>query len=794
MATLDHGNIENQIFVVGCNSQGELALGHSNHVTALTEWTQNIQVSTINCDGGFMIVRDQNNSIWCVGWNSFGQLGLGHRSRVKERLVQNKYFSNNNINIKSILTNTTCHSTFFVSQTNKLYACGINNANQLGINPNQNITVPSLINNVPNIKDAQNGGSTILLDNNGTVYSTKRQFRGDNYGHNGDGIHNFSNHSNGFHPIPFFENKTITEISVGNDHSLFVDSQSNIWSCGKNNFGQLGLGHFNSTKNQNPQLISYFANNMITITKMCSGPNNNLCIDDNGIIYAFGWNYYGNCGLPKDIEKTHTPIKMYSLSNHKIIDIKCGYTHSYCKSDKHKHWLFGDNNNNICSLSNGKNIYGPFCINETVNKLTNGKHIKDVFVGSGCTWIITNVNNSDSAESYAVIDEEKMKDILNKNNESLEETKDLIAELTNTFLDTDSKDKNDENIIPEEMTDFFKSVQDDLGCVAEAQSQLQNTMELFDQILQHKPDDYDSNPASKKLWDSILENTKNTMNDIEMVQNMRDDYIGDLVEITELMNDVETEEDTVQLTKQIKAMTAAQEQYKAKIMEATQNALKSLKSFMKENVTKKEVDKISNDITTYQKLHFETDKEINELYMKKTTEINVINTNIKIEKIELNKIESRKDDIKEELNEINKLKIGREDSIKVSELLYARNNLRSVECTCTRYRRCSVIHVNHVNNWTIWKIVHSSETLEMEEDKLNKECKQLELDKHKVELKINHYTEKKAKVKKQFNQQIAIKKVESNEYKNKFNKAMGDLDKTIKKTSVKENKLKEFIN
>eukprot|EP01084_Bolivina_argentea_P036328 67225_1 len=385
--------IQDQIFVVGSNYQDQLGVGHSNDIKQLTEWkTQDVSISTVNCGSGYTIITDQNNNIWCTGSNQHGQL------------VQNQYFSDNNINIKSIMTNPETSSTFFLSQKNKLYACGSNEFNQLGLNDKQiqmekkkeqkrlqstnlgqmisrgmcpDINQPLLINNVSNIKDAQSSSMySILLDNNGIAYSTKYS-----------GIYGFK----GFQPIQFFHNKTITQISISDAHCLFIDSQSNIWSLGdSNSYGQLGLGHCNSVSAlSNPQLIRYFADNMITINKIYAGYYHSLCLDDNGIVYAFGTNEHGQCGLPKDIKSTHTPIKIYSLSNHEIVDVKCGFYHSYCKSADHQHWLFGNNDYNQCSLSqmhkNDQMIHVPFCIDEMVNKLTNGKQIKDVYVGQRCT-------------------------------------------------------------------------------------------------------------------------------------------------------------------------------------------------------------------------------------------------------------------------------------------------------------------------------------------------------------------------------------------------------------------------
>jgi len=36
-------------------------------------------------------------------------------------------------------------------------------------------------------------------------------------------------------------------VSCGNFHSLFLDTEGNVWSSGLNNYGQLGLGNSSQT-------------------------------------------------------------------------------------------------------------------------------------------------------------------------------------------------------------------------------------------------------------------------------------------------------------------------------------------------------------------------------------------------------------------------------------------------------------------------------------------------------------------------------------------------------------------
>ena len=72
--------------------------------------------------------------------------------------------------------------------------------------------------------------------------------------------------------------------------------------------------------------------------------------------------------------------------------IKCGYKHSYFKTESNNHHLFGRNEFNEVSLKpeNKKKISSPYLINSIFSAITNNKKtIKSVHLGRSNTWIMT---------------------------------------------------------------------------------------------------------------------------------------------------------------------------------------------------------------------------------------------------------------------------------------------------------------------------------------------------------------------------------------------------------------------
>ena len=189
---------------------------------------------------------------------------------------------------------------------------------------------------------------TILLCENGNVYSTFYYGnKYDNYGQNGFGSIMFNDVNDyGFHRIPYFKHKTIKQIAAGFGHSLFLDYENILWGYGYNKYGQLGLGHTNPSKDKLPAANDYFSSNKhIIITQISCGAHHNLILDDNGNVYSFGYNRYGQCGVGES--ESSKPIL---ISKTNMVQIKCGDYHSYIGDESNNYYLFGSNKYNEVTL------------------------------------------------------------------------------------------------------------------------------------------------------------------------------------------------------------------------------------------------------------------------------------------------------------------------------------------------------------------------------------------------------------------------------------------------------------
>ena len=200
---------------------------------------EDIKIKKISCGEAHSLALTEKGKVYSWGFGSNGQLGLGFcedsfepgqgllKSRIFEPQLINNFkdysktmtnvsnYNCNNIKIKDIQ----CGKTFslFINTTNNLYACGINDLNQLGfkeLEPKDNLYNPE-----------------IQCDD--YIYPTL---------------------------LKCFNDKKVEKISCGEGHCLAIvnDINSNIqsvWSWGNNKFGQ--IGHGSIVKVSLPKEIDY---------------------------------------------------------------------------------------------------------------------------------------------------------------------------------------------------------------------------------------------------------------------------------------------------------------------------------------------------------------------------------------------------------------------------------------------------------------------------------------------------------------------------------------------------------
>ena len=253
---------DNKIFSWGSSQGGQLGLPEKFLVSqpgyktsfflstptliTISNNKNNEGIIKIGCGEAHSLALNNSGRVYSWGFGSNGQLGLGFCEDSFEPgtgLTKSRKFTPEIIysleNEKII--DIQCGKTFsmFINDKNELYACGVNDLNQLGLNE-------------PSSKDHLKNKDIICYD---FVFPTK---------------------------VDCFLNMKVLKISCGEGHCLAIikDLISNIqtiWSWGNNKFGQLGQG--STVKKSTPNPINYLSEyNSKKFDEISCGGFHSLCL------------------------------------------------------------------------------------------------------------------------------------------------------------------------------------------------------------------------------------------------------------------------------------------------------------------------------------------------------------------------------------------------------------------------------------------------------------------------------------------------------------------------------------
>jgi alpha-tubulin suppressor-like RCC1 family protein len=136
----------------------------------------------------------------------------------------------------------------------------------------------------------------------------------------------------------FLENEKIVDIKCGSYHSLVLTEKGEVYSWGLNNYGQLGIGIDEEFTNEPSKInLDY----IVRFVDFSCGKFHSLALTDEGLVYAWGNNTFGQLGLGKFSKKTNKPVQI--LLSDKIKQISCGENHSILLSFDGCIYCFGSN-------------------------------------------------------------------------------------------------------------------------------------------------------------------------------------------------------------------------------------------------------------------------------------------------------------------------------------------------------------------------------------------------------------------------------------------------------------------
>ncbi|XP_062852464.1 probable E3 ubiquitin-protein ligase HERC3 [Trichomycterus rosablanca] len=147
----------------------------------------------------------------------------------------------------------------------------------------------------------------------------------------------FMDESNSCRPIKELCNRTVIQVACGNQHSMALTNDGQLFLWGQNTNGQLGLGK-DEPKSLAPQPLKSLCG--IPLAQISAGGDHSFALSLSGAVFGWGKNSTGQLGLGHT-EDVYSPTCVSSLSHKKTVSISCGEDHTATLSKGGTVFTFG---------------------------------------------------------------------------------------------------------------------------------------------------------------------------------------------------------------------------------------------------------------------------------------------------------------------------------------------------------------------------------------------------------------------------------------------------------------------
>ncbi|XP_018331399.1 probable E3 ubiquitin-protein ligase HERC4 [Agrilus planipennis] len=130
----------------------------------------------------------------------------------------------------------------------------------------------------------------------------------------------------------------IVEVACGDNHTLILTNEGKVYSCGSNDYGQLG----HDQPRKRPNLVKSLEAQ--TITHIACGATHSMALNQWGQIFTWGSDTYGQLGHQLGQSMQPVPKILKALATHHVVQIACGYRHSAALTINGEIYCWGANN------------------------------------------------------------------------------------------------------------------------------------------------------------------------------------------------------------------------------------------------------------------------------------------------------------------------------------------------------------------------------------------------------------------------------------------------------------------
>ncbi|MBK7578370.1 MAG: hypothetical protein IPI24_13235 [Ignavibacteria bacterium] len=243
-------------------------------------------------------------------------------------------------------------STFLLTDTT-LHVWGNNSSNQLGLDR----TVFGTLVSTPTIVQSPSGSLGWIQISAGLDHTLGLTNSGKLYGFGNPATGRLANASGTVPqeiPVPG-GTSTWTKIACGYDHSLALTEDGKLWAFGSNAWGQLGVG--DNANRTTPTEVPKPAG-VSSWTAVWAGAYHSIALGNDGKLYAWGWNFYGQLGTANTTQQVSPVAVLSSAQMGAVNRVSAGYGTTYAITTDGKLFAWGRNDLGQLGIP-GVTVYKP---------------------------------------------------------------------------------------------------------------------------------------------------------------------------------------------------------------------------------------------------------------------------------------------------------------------------------------------------------------------------------------------------------------------------------------------------
>ncbi|KAG6597866.1 putative RCC1 and BTB domain-containing protein [Phytophthora cinnamomi] len=370
------------VYSFGQNTYGELALGDTRDRGVPTPVDLGVsnhgkRVVDVACGNEQTAILFEDGDVYTCGYNDSGQCAIGTTERVPTLQFSPGLSSNRTVRIFS--GNGSEHLAALHANGN-LYTVGFNMRGQLGLGSSTTVMEATLVEELAGKRVADVGCSyfhTAIVMDNGDLYAC---------GCNDYGQLGLGDHHNGElvpRPVEYFFRRPVLAVACGQHYTVASLRDGGVVAFGKNDHGQLGLDSTSEPVLQPTRLAAPL--DRAVVPQLSCGYHHTAVVTEDGAVYTFGRNDYGQLGLGHKMHMAR-PARVESLARMRITQVACGCYHTLALSDDGKVYPFGRNNHGQLGLETSVDCLSPQLIsvlrNKTVTKVAAGFYHSVCLVGA----------------------------------------------------------------------------------------------------------------------------------------------------------------------------------------------------------------------------------------------------------------------------------------------------------------------------------------------------------------------------------------------------------------------------